>query len=145
GYGDAFRTLAFQQAFGTLQLALCSAGERRRYFLWPSMEKGSSRASVSHHPCECRRDLVILVLKGNEMRSRTTAGSAIDVSYADRAPLIWWNRWRRYFVWAQIIIVFLFLEITLWSPTREMRNRWALISAATIVLIVLTDRPSLQR
>jgi membrane protease YdiL (CAAX protease family) len=81
-----------------------------------------------------------------EMNSITTNGSEVAVSYSARgAPLIRWNRWRRYFVWAQIIIVFLFLEITLWSPTREMRNRWALISAATIVLIVLTDRPSLQR
>ncbi len=52
---------------------------------------------------------------------------------------------RRYFVWGQIIIVFLFLEFALWAPTRDIRNRWAAIAAITILVLVLTDRPSLQR
>ena len=46
---------------------------------------------------------------------------------------------RRCFVWAQIVIVFLFLELTLWAPTREIRNRWAAISATAILLLVLIN------
>jgi membrane protease YdiL (CAAX protease family) len=46
---------------------------------------------------------------------------------------------RRYFVWAQIIIVFLFLEFALWAPTRQTRNRWAIIAAITILALVLIN------
>src|SRR5208282_3813360 len=46
---------------------------------------------------------------------------------------------RRYFVWAQIIIVFLFLELALWAPTRHIRNRWAAIAAITILVFVLIN------
>jgi membrane protease YdiL (CAAX protease family) len=46
---------------------------------------------------------------------------------------------RRCFVWAQIIIVFLFLELALWAPTRQIRNRWAAIAALTILVLTLTD------
>jgi membrane protease YdiL (CAAX protease family) len=53
--------------------------------------------------------------------------------------------YRRSFVWAQIISVFLFLEFALWAPSREIRNRWALVAMFTILALVLTDRPSLQR
>ena len=60
---------------------------------------------------------------------------------------------RRHFVWAQIIIAFLFLEFALWAPTPEIRNRWAAIAAITILVLVLVnvliggliDRPSLAR
>ncbi len=52
---------------------------------------------------------------------------------------------RRYFVWAQIVIVFLFLEFAIWAPTMAIRNRWAAVAAITILVLVLTDRPSLQR
>jgi len=56
---------------------------------------------------------------------------------------------RRYFVWAQIIIAFLFLEFAIWAPTTEIRNRWAIVAATTIVVLVLIevliDPPSLQR
>jgi membrane protease YdiL (CAAX protease family) len=56
---------------------------------------------------------------------------------------------RRYFVWTQIVIVYLFLEFALWAPTRETRNRWAAIGAITILVLVLIDvlidRTSLQR
>jgi membrane protease YdiL (CAAX protease family) len=52
---------------------------------------------------------------------------------------------RRSFVWAQVIIVFLFLEIVLWAPTRDIRNRWAVITMITILVLVLMDRPSLER
>ena len=53
--------------------------------------------------------------------------------------------YRRYFVWAQVIIVFLFLELVLWAPTRNMRNTWAVITMITLLLLVLIDRPSLER
>jgi len=53
--------------------------------------------------------------------------------------------YRRHFVWAQVIVVFLFLELALWAPTRDIRNRWAVISMVTLLVLVLIDRPSLQR
>ncbi|MGA2979079.1 MAG: CPBP family intramembrane glutamic endopeptidase [Terriglobales bacterium] len=53
--------------------------------------------------------------------------------------------YRRYFVWAQIIIVFLFLEFVLWAPTRDIRNRWAVITMIALLVLVLIDRPSLER
>ena len=46
---------------------------------------------------------------------------------------------RRRFVWTQIIVAFLFLEFAIWAPTPEIRNRWAAISAITILGLVLTD------
>ncbi len=46
---------------------------------------------------------------------------------------------RRYFVWAQIVIVFLFLELAIWAPTPHTRNRWAAISAITILVFVLIN------
>ena len=52
---------------------------------------------------------------------------------------------RRYFLWAQVIPAFLFLEFALWAPTTNTRNRWAVISLITILTMVLIDRPSLQR
>jgi len=56
---------------------------------------------------------------------------------------------RRCFVWAQVIAVFLFLESALWAPTKHIRNRWALIALFTILVIVLIDaltgRASLER
>jgi hypothetical protein len=52
-------------------------------------------------------------------------------------PLAWKVRslpvpiaYRRYFVWAQIVIAFLFLEFALWEPRLETRNRW--VGVATI-------------
>jgi len=55
----------------------------------------------------------------------------------------------RYFVWAQIFIVFLFLEFALWAPTRALRNRWAFVVALTILISVvfnaLIDQRSLRR
>jgi membrane protease YdiL (CAAX protease family) len=53
--------------------------------------------------------------------------------------------YRGYFVWAQIIIAFLFLEFALWEPRLETRNRWVGIAAITILAMVLIDRPSLER
>jgi membrane protease YdiL (CAAX protease family) len=52
---------------------------------------------------------------------------------------------RRHFVWSQIAVVFLFLELALWAPTIAIRNRWAGVAAITILALVLMDRPSLAR
>jgi membrane protease YdiL (CAAX protease family) len=53
--------------------------------------------------------------------------------------------YRRPFVWAQIIIAFLFLEFALWEPRLETRNRWVGVAAITILLLALIDRASLKR
>jgi hypothetical protein len=56
---------------------------------------------------------------------------------------------RRYFVWFEIVAVFLFLEFALWAPTTKIRNRWAAITALTILVCTLIDlaarRTSLKR
>jgi membrane protease YdiL (CAAX protease family) len=49
------------------------------------------------------------------------------------------SRYRRYFVWAQIVVVFLFLELAIWAPTRTIRDRWAVVSTITIFVLVLID------
>jgi membrane protease YdiL (CAAX protease family) len=46
---------------------------------------------------------------------------------------------RRYFVWAQLVTVFVLLELALWAPTRVIRNRWALIATASLLAFILTD------
>jgi membrane protease YdiL (CAAX protease family) len=46
---------------------------------------------------------------------------------------------RRCFVWAQIIVAFLFLELAIWAPTPEIRDRWAAIAAIIILILVLAD------
>jgi membrane protease YdiL (CAAX protease family) len=46
---------------------------------------------------------------------------------------------RRYIVWAEIAIVFAFLEFALWAPTRQIRNRWATVAALTILAVILAD------
>jgi hypothetical protein len=53
--------------------------------------------------------------------------------------------YRRYFVWGQLIIAFLFLEFALWEPRLRTRNRWIAVSTITILVLVLIDRPSLER
>ncbi|MGA2235483.1 MAG: CPBP family intramembrane glutamic endopeptidase [Terriglobales bacterium] len=52
---------------------------------------------------------------------------------------------RRYFVWAQIIVAFMFLELAIWAPSLAIRNRWGAIAIITILVLVLIDRPSLER
>jgi membrane protease YdiL (CAAX protease family) len=64
---------------------------------------------------------------------------------------------RRCFASVQIVVALLFLELAIWAPTRHTRNRWAVISAITILVFVLINvlinvlvdslgyRPSLER
>lgn len=53
--------------------------------------------------------------------------------------------YHRYFTWFQLIVTYVFMEITLWSSRLALQNRWFFISAVTLVAFVLIDRPSLQR
>jgi membrane protease YdiL (CAAX protease family) len=46
---------------------------------------------------------------------------------------------RRFFIWAQIVIVFVLLEFALWAPTTHLRNRWAAIAAIALVVLVAVD------
>ncbi len=55
------------------------------------------------------------------------------------------TRYRRYFLWAQIVIVFFLMEMALWTPTLAVRNRWVLATAAAVVLFALVDRPSIRK
>ncbi len=52
---------------------------------------------------------------------------------------------RRYFLWTQAILVFVFLEFAFWATTTPIRNRWAIIAMIAILLFVSIDRPSLGR
>ena len=51
----------------------------------------------------------------------------------------------RFLTWFQLILVYVFMEITLWSSRLALQNRWFLITAITLGAFVLIDRPSLQR
>lgn len=53
--------------------------------------------------------------------------------------------YRRYFVRAQIVIAFLFLEFGLWEPRLETRIRWLGVAAIAILVLVLIDHASLER
>ena len=67
------------------------------------------------------------------------------------------SAYRRFFVWAQIGIAFLFLEFAIWAPTPTIRDRWAAIAGITVLGLVLVNllinalidgrgsRPSLER
>jgi hypothetical protein len=46
---------------------------------------------------------------------------------------------RRFFIWAQIVIVFVLLEFALWAPTTHLRNHWAAIAAITLIVLVAID------
>ncbi len=53
--------------------------------------------------------------------------------------------YRRPFVWAQIVIAFLFLEFALWEPRLETRNLWIGMATMAILVLVVIDRASLER
>jgi membrane protease YdiL (CAAX protease family) len=46
---------------------------------------------------------------------------------------------RRLFVWAQIVIVLVLLEFALWASTTHMRNRWAVVAATTLIVLVAVN------
>ena len=50
--------------------------------------------------------------------------------------------YRTAIAWAQIIAVFVLLELALWAPSREIRDYWAVIAAIMIAAALLSDRPS---
>ena len=53
--------------------------------------------------------------------------------------------WRRSFTWFQLIVVYALMECALWSSQLASRNRWVFITAITVLVFVLVDRPSLKR
>jgi len=83
----------------------------------------------------------------------TLQTKTFDASAADPVPLP--NLWQRavdvprayrcYFTFFQLLIVYLFIECALWSSRLAVRNQWALITAITVLVFVLVDRPSLRR
>jgi membrane protease YdiL (CAAX protease family) len=78
-----------------------------------------------------------------------TAGTpAISPPFTAGSPAVASPR-RRYLVWGEIVIVFVFLELALWAPTLKIRNGWAAIVSITILAFVLIDglidRSSLKR
>jgi membrane protease YdiL (CAAX protease family) len=85
-----------------------------------------------------------------EVESKTyTAGPSASSSSRAVPSFVISTGYRRHFVWAEIIIAFLFLELAIWAPTRAMRNRWAVITAIAIFVLVLIDgltgRSSIKR
>jgi membrane protease YdiL (CAAX protease family) len=55
------------------------------------------------------------------------------------------DTYRRQFIWAQVIIAFLFLECAVWAARLSVRSRWALAAGAIVLVFALVDRPSLRR
>ncbi len=82
-----------------------------------------------------------MAAQSNSYRVETSAIPSRREGWNLAAP----SPYRRYFIWTQVVSVFLFLEFALWASTRVGRNRWALIAMVTILLFVLIDRPSLER
>ena len=52
---------------------------------------------------------------------------------------------RRPFLWFQLMVAYVCMEFALWSSQLAARNKWVLITAITILVFVLLDRPSLRR
>jgi len=52
---------------------------------------------------------------------------------------------RRSLIWFQLFVGYLYMEFALWSSQLASRNKWVLITAITILVFVLLDRPSLRR
>src|SRR5260370_24163857 len=52
---------------------------------------------------------------------------------------------RHSFLWFQLIVAYVCMEFALWSSQLASRNKWVLITAITILVFVLLDRPSLRR
>lgn len=55
------------------------------------------------------------------------------------------SAYRPSFTWLQLIVVYVFIECALWSPSTAVSRRWALVAAVSVLAFVLVDRPSLRR
>jgi membrane protease YdiL (CAAX protease family) len=53
--------------------------------------------------------------------------------------------WRRSFTSFQLIVVYALMECALWSSQLASRKRWVFITAITVLVFALVDRPSLKR
>jgi membrane protease YdiL (CAAX protease family) len=73
-----------------------------------------------------------------EPKTRAEGTPAISPALTAGKPAVASPR-RRYLVWGEIIVVFLFLELALWAPTARIRIRWAAIISVTILALVMTD------
>jgi membrane protease YdiL (CAAX protease family) len=84
------------------------------------------------------------------VQSKTFEGGATPSIPAPRVGT-WFRAWeipeayRRSFTWFQLITTYVFMECTLWSSRRALQNKWFFITAVTLAVFVLIDRPSLQR
>jgi membrane protease YdiL (CAAX protease family) len=73
-----------------------------------------------------------------EPKTRAAGTPAISPPLIAGKPAVASPR-RRYLVWGEIIVVFLFLELALWAPTAKIRNRCAAIISVTILAFVMID------
>jgi membrane protease YdiL (CAAX protease family) len=46
---------------------------------------------------------------------------------------------RRFFMWVQIVAVFVLLEFALWARTTDMRNRWAAVTVVALLVFIFMD------
>jgi len=53
--------------------------------------------------------------------------------------------WRRPFAWFQLIMAYTFMERALWSSRLALQNKWVFVTAATVLVFAVVDRPSMQR
>jgi len=84
------------------------------------------------------------------VESKTFDGGATASLPAPGAS-VWFRAWevpeayRRFFTCFQLITTYVLMECTLWTSPRSLQNRWFLITAVTLAVFVVIDRPSLQR
>jgi membrane protease YdiL (CAAX protease family) len=84
------------------------------------------------------------------VQSKTFEGGATP-SIPAPGTTMWFRAWEipdsyhRYFTWFQLITTYVLMECTLWSSRLALQNRWFFITAVTLAVFVLIDRPSLQR
>ena len=84
------------------------------------------------------------------VQSKTFEGGATP-SMPARRTAGWFHAWevaeayRRPFAWCQLIIAYVFMERALWSSRLALQNKWIFVTAATVLVFVLVDRPSIHR
>ncbi|MBZ5654265.1 MAG: CPBP family intramembrane metalloprotease [Acidobacteriia bacterium] len=55
------------------------------------------------------------------------------------------DSYRRPFAWFQLIIAYVFMERALWSSRLALQNKWVFVTAVTVLVFAVVDRPSIQR